>query len=719
MASIITNLDLFVILKNANKLSDYNFLFQTVLSCLSNSVSEEDCVTLKEFCRRFTRAAQKRYESTHRKFERFRTEYGSWLETDVDWPSCLKEKIKSITQHGGSSIVPISEPLSSSNVLQSSSSATGSLLEPSTSSTGTMTKRKITNRKPFEDLRTKQKKRRSGDLKDNDSSELVFATISKLKDEGQNNIASVIEFMVKHPESIEKLQDIVKTSTSQQTFSPQKALGLLISLKFSKWQYITLRESAIREGLTHLYPSYYSVQKEKNVCFPPEPKKSITVTDSSVNISLQALLDLTAKRIIQSLPERIQNKELILISKYGFDGASSQSRYKQKMDSTHDDSSIFMTSLSPLKLTCEDITVWENPKPCSAAYCRPVRFTFVKESETVVKEEHERVKAQISALQPSDFDSNMVSHKLMLTMVDAKIKTYLSPNVRSNAACYICMAKPSEMNNLEEVKKKSADDDLMELGLSSLHARINIMECLLHIAYKLDIKKWSARGESEKAAVDARKKTIQARFKTELNLLIDVVKQGYGTTNDGNTARRFFEFPEKTAAITGLDEELIRRFAVILQAITSGETINNTKFKDYTEKTAEKYVKLYNWYYMSSTVHTVLLHGAEIIASNSIVPIGNLSEEASEARNKDFRRFREHHSRKKSRVCSNEDIFNFLLLSSDPLISAVRPTMDAKKKKPLFDETLDLLNLQRPEFEFRDITQIDSDSELDSDSDSD
>lgn len=217
--------------------------------------------------------------------------------------------------------------------------------------------------------------------------------------------------------------------------------------------------------------------------------------------------------------------------------------------------------------------------------------------------------------------------------------------------------------------------------------------------------------------MDARKKTIQARFKTELNLLIDVVKQGYGTTNDGNTARRFFEFPEKTAAITGL--ELIRRFAVILQAITSGETINNTKFKDYTEKTAEKYVKLYNWYYMSSTVHTVLLHGAEIIASNSIVPIGNLSEEASEARNKDFRRFREHHSRKKSRVCSNEDIFNFLLLSSDPLISAVRPTMDAKKKKPLFDETLDLLNLQRPEFEFRDITQIDSDSELDSDSDSD
>lgn len=68
-----------------------------------------------------------------------------------------------------------------------------------------MTKRKISNRKPFEDLGTKQKKRRIGDLTDKDSSELVFATISKLKDEGQRNFASVIEHMVKHPESIKNL----------------------------------------------------------------------------------------------------------------------------------------------------------------------------------------------------------------------------------------------------------------------------------------------------------------------------------------------------------------------------------------------------------------------------------------------------------------------------------------------------------------------------------
>lgn len=190
----------------------------------------------------------------------------------------------------------------------------------------------------------------------------------------------------------------------------------------------------------------------------------------------------------------------------------------------------------------------------------------------------------------------------------------------------------------------------------------------------------------------SRKKLIQDRFKDDLNLLIDIVKQGSRTTNDGNTAR-FFEFPDKTAAITGLDEELIRRFSVILQAITSGEIVDVPKFKEYARTTAEKYVELYDWYYMSSTVHKLLIHGGKIIAENAIVPIGSLSEKASEARNKDFRRFREHHLRKKSRQASNEVILNMLIVSSDPLISFTRPKLDARKRQTYFKKTVELLLL--------------------------
>ena len=48
-----------------------------------------------------------------------------------------------------------------------------------------------------------------------------------------------------------------------------------------------------------------------------------------------------------------------------------------------------------------------------------------------------------------------------------------------------------------------------------------------------------------------KKKEIQDKFKAKLGLDIDVVKDGSGNTNDGNTARRFFENEFTTADKTG------------------------------------------------------------------------------------------------------------------------------------------------------------------------
>lgn len=148
------------------------------------------------------------------------------------------------------------------------------------------------------------------------------------------------------------------------------------------------------------------------------------------------------------------------------------------------------------------------------------------------------------------------------------------------------------MNQLAEVKEKPISYNMMDLGLSTLHARINMMECLLHISHRLDFKKWAAR-DADRVTIKLRQQVIRDRFQKELSLFIDMIKQGHGTTNDGNTARRFFENPKKTADITGLNEDLICRFAVILQAITSGEHINVEKFKKYSLETAEKFVELY------------------------------------------------------------------------------------------------------------------------------
>lgn len=117
-----------------------------------------------------------------------------------------------------------------------------------------------------------------------------------------------------------------------------------------------------------------------------------------------------------------------------------------------------------------------------------------------------------------------------------------------------------------------------------------IFKCnfFLSAAYRLDFKKWSCRGD-DKEKLSLRKSAIQEAFKKECGLLIDIVKQGAGTTNDGNTARRFFRDAETTARITGIRKDLIERFHVILQTVASGERVNLSKFSEFCKDTAELY----------------------------------------------------------------------------------------------------------------------------------
>lgn len=50
-------------------------------------------------------------------------------------------------------------------------------------------------------------------------------------------------------------------------------------------------------------------------------------------------------------------------------------------------------------------------------------------------------------------------------------------------------------------------------------------------------------------------------------LLLDFVKTDTGTTNDGNTARRFVNDPKFVAETIGLNENLIKRCKVVLIAL--------------------------------------------------------------------------------------------------------------------------------------------------------
>lgn len=107
-------------------------------------------------------------------------------------------------------------------------------------------------------------------------------------------------------------------------------------------------------------------------------------------------------------------------------------------------------------------------------------------------------------------------------------------------------------------------------------------------------------------------------------------------------------------------------------------------------ETAKLFVQDYGWYYMSPSVHKLLIHGEAIISHFSI-PIGHLSEEASEARNKEFRQYRKDHTRKINRTATNRDLLNHLLITFDPFISSLGSRCNEGKKQDLFTETRELL----------------------------
>lgn len=129
--------------------------------------------------------------------------------------------------------------------------------------------------------------------------------------------------------------------------------------------------------------------------------------------------------------------------------------------------------------------------------------------------------------------------------------------------------------------------------------------------------------------------------------------------------------------------------------LVSGCKIDSEKFEEYALQTAHILVDQYGWYPMPASVHKILVHGAKVISS-FLVPIGQLTEEALESRNKDIRNYREDHTRKFSRVQTNTDLIHRLLETSDPLITSIRGfpkkkasllSEDAKKLLVLFDDS--------------------------------
>ncbi|GBL72170.1 hypothetical protein AVEN_115159-1 [Araneus ventricosus] len=100
-----------------------------------------------------------------------------------------------------------------------------------------------------------------------------------------------------------------------------------------------------------------------------------------------------------------------------------------------------------------------------------------------------------------------------------------------------------------------------------------------------------------------------------------------------NTERKLFRHHEKTAEITGVEFNLIKRLGIILECINYSMKINLEKFAEFTSATQDICLRNYSWYPMSISLHKILFSGRDIIEA-CILPIGSYSEEAQETKGK-------------------------------------------------------------------------------------
>lgn len=401
--------------------------------------------------------------------------------------------------------------------------------------------------KPFQELSDRSKRRKTQELRHQVSvQELTYAASVSQRQSGNIDASKIIKEVTATPTRAKKIRKALRVqNVPVKKHSPSEALALFVECDLTKRQYEILHESN-----KSIYPCYSLLKEAKKECYPKE--ESTRVTESCAEVRLQDLLNHTTSRLCKYLEDVLEtcNEEELanieLISKWGCDG-SQQAKFHQNFqeESGHDDSNIFQSSLVPVRLQSvvgdQKKILWQNPTPSSPRFCRPIRIRFLHETRDITKEEIKYIEDQSNQLEKTEYvHSNSavakVQHVLLPTMVDGKVCN-AATDTTSTMRCYICRKTSKDFNDLKTVN--TVNPEALRFGISTLHARIRLLETLLHVAYKLPLKKWQVRGQNEKNIVKQRKEEIQKDFRVKTGLIVDVPKAGFGNTNSGNTSRRF------------------------------------------------------------------------------------------------------------------------------------------------------------------------------------
>jgi len=593
-------------------------------------------------------------------------------------------------------------------------------------------------RKAFLEKLPKSQRKEAIELSNSEpTKKLLMGAAISAKQNAQPYLAEILDEAMVSPNRPMKIAKKIRDENRLPVpYTPEEALNLFLDLNLTKRIYTKIREEALKRN-ADIYPSYNCILKAKNNC-RPIPLDCIKISETCATLPLQNLLDHTARRIVELQSNvfhhglELNNKKtlnVVLHSSWGFDGSSGHSNYHQKYqtEACHmDDKNLFATTMIPLELISNNnVIYWRNRIPQSYRFCRPIKLEYVKESAEVILRQKREIEEEISRLEDVEIildntKSILVKFQMHLTLIDGKVLNTIT-GTPSMQTCAICGATPTRFNDSSLIENDAfmPNEKSLIYGISPLHSWIRCMELFLHISYRLPLKVWQVRGEKNKELMKKRKVEIHNRLRENMGLIVDVpIAGGSGTSNTGNTARRAFKDYDKFARCLDIDKELVKKFQILLISLTCQLPIDPILFGKYCLETAQLYVKLYSWFYMPASIHKLLMHGKDIIRC-SILPLGFLGEEASEARNKFYKHDRLFHSRKMNRTFTMHDQFYRAMDSSDPKISSISivERINARKHLKLPAEVLNLLEcpqipkLPSRKLEYEDPNSKDSEDE--------
>lgn len=320
----ISRRELFDVWRGEKNLTDkntavINFVFEKMKINEAEEVQEEHLLEIKGIIKTFTARVNTKWSNHSRVLKRFLVNENEWLGSDILFPN--------------------------PQVLNKPDTKLG---RPT---------------KDFADLSLWAKRRRVAPLVENATvEELTFAASSSLYISGKKDAASIIR-NVSDPMTVAAVKTVLQTPDIYPIkYTPEEALSLFIDGHFTKNSYSLMVTGAKLHG-ANIYPPYKDITMAKQSCYPCQD--TITLSESSAEVSLQGLVDHTAERLITSLVNEITtstnspNLELNLTFKWGCDGSSGHSAYKQRFTSDEQtDSFIFLVSAVPLQLRQKKMTLF-------------------------------------------------------------------------------------------------------------------------------------------------------------------------------------------------------------------------------------------------------------------------------------------------------------------------------------------------------------------------